>query len=416
MQWKDHLRGLEQLRDSTRPSHLRASSGQSSSRSSGRYAQGGSVRQQMRTLASEGRGGDTRLAQIGPRTARALDDVIHRGRRQVNPRTGLREYMLPAHEEEENKYNEDNNNKNMPKKDEVELPNYENACPQYGPTCYQNVAANHAYYAMQNNYYNKERREEFQKYWQQQKKNNQLPDKNKLFDRAYMNFIREPEHQLEQPDNLAYVPAEFAQIGGGTVESVLDRDAIPYEKRTNGFFVQTPFMEEAHDALGNNQGVNFVGDVYHGTFDDKNRKRSHTFNLSRSHRYSEEEKKAFLNSNLNPQYIEDPEGSVDIEDPNIHKRILNDIPDLTAKNKKGILRGIYNSKKLYLDKPSQAIADNALAEQFRGNKPRKDPFYYDFSPITNHMTKVKFRGIKSSQQRAIDKKKQAIHQSRNKNS
>lgn len=54
-----------------------------------------SVRQQVKAVASQGRGGDTRLAHLSPKTARMMDDRIHGGRKQVNPKTGLREYMLP---------------------------------------------------------------------------------------------------------------------------------------------------------------------------------------------------------------------------------------------------------------------------------------------------------------------------------
>lgn len=89
MQWKDHLRELEKMRDSTRPSHLRSETRQ-------RYAQGGSVRQRMKRLAAQGRYGDTQLAEIGERTYHLLDELIHGGRKQINPRTGLREYPPPV--------------------------------------------------------------------------------------------------------------------------------------------------------------------------------------------------------------------------------------------------------------------------------------------------------------------------------
>lgn len=81
--WGDHLRDLEKLRDSTHASHQPRQ----------QYARGGSVKNKMKKLASEGRGGDTKLAKIGPRTAKALDDAVHQGRVQRNPKTGLREYM-----------------------------------------------------------------------------------------------------------------------------------------------------------------------------------------------------------------------------------------------------------------------------------------------------------------------------------
>lgn len=89
MNFKDHLRGLEKLRDSTRSSH-----GESHTRK--KYAHGGPIKGEMKALASKGRYGDSRLAEIGPRTAKALDKAIHRGRKDINPRTGLREYMDPA--------------------------------------------------------------------------------------------------------------------------------------------------------------------------------------------------------------------------------------------------------------------------------------------------------------------------------
>jgi len=62
-----------------------------------RYAEGGKisspVRQQLEEfLARRGRGGDTKIAEIGTRTAKFLDKAIHQGRKQINPRTGLREY------------------------------------------------------------------------------------------------------------------------------------------------------------------------------------------------------------------------------------------------------------------------------------------------------------------------------------
>lgn len=84
--WGDFLNELDGLKSSThRPQQSRQ-----------RYASGGSVSNRVKKIAAEGRGGDTKLARVGPRTARILDDVIHNGRVQRNPRTGLREYMLPA--------------------------------------------------------------------------------------------------------------------------------------------------------------------------------------------------------------------------------------------------------------------------------------------------------------------------------
>lgn len=84
--WGDFLNELDGLKSSThRPQQSRQ-----------RYASGGSVSNRVRKLAAEGRGGDTKLARVGPRTAKMLDDVIHQGRVQRNPKTGLREYMMPG--------------------------------------------------------------------------------------------------------------------------------------------------------------------------------------------------------------------------------------------------------------------------------------------------------------------------------
>jgi len=85
MNFKDHLRGLEKLRDSTRSSHVE-------SHTRKKYSQGSSIKGEMKALASKGRYGDSRLAEIGPRTSKVLDKVIHEGHREINPRTGLREY------------------------------------------------------------------------------------------------------------------------------------------------------------------------------------------------------------------------------------------------------------------------------------------------------------------------------------
>ncbi len=60
--------------------------------------QGGSVRQDpmlqkvLKETAAKGRYGDTRLAEINPKTASILDQLIHEGHKHVNPKTGLREY------------------------------------------------------------------------------------------------------------------------------------------------------------------------------------------------------------------------------------------------------------------------------------------------------------------------------------
>lgn len=120
MDWQDHLREFEKMRDSTHAPqrqprsssasrNQRFAGGSGSSNSEGRYAGGGSVpqsrrrqmqdtaqgftREDLRSIAAKGRGGDTMLAKIGPRTASLLDDLIHGGHKQVNPRTGLREYV-----------------------------------------------------------------------------------------------------------------------------------------------------------------------------------------------------------------------------------------------------------------------------------------------------------------------------------
>lgn len=84
--WSDFLSDLENMRTNV----------QRAPKPRQRYAQGGSVKEKMRKLAAEGRGGDTKLARIGPRTARMMDEIIHHGRAQRNPRTGLREYMMPG--------------------------------------------------------------------------------------------------------------------------------------------------------------------------------------------------------------------------------------------------------------------------------------------------------------------------------
>ena len=88
MEWKDHLRAFEKMRDSTHAASQPK-----------RYAQGGHIasgsglsRRRAKSLAAQGRGGDTKLAEMGPRTVRMMDELIHGGRRQVNPKTGLREY------------------------------------------------------------------------------------------------------------------------------------------------------------------------------------------------------------------------------------------------------------------------------------------------------------------------------------
>ena len=91
MEWKHHLKELERMRDSTRESQ----------RSRQAYAHGGSIQDKMKVLASEGRYGDTRLAEIGPRTARVLDQVIHGGHTEINPRTSLREYPPKKRKREE---------------------------------------------------------------------------------------------------------------------------------------------------------------------------------------------------------------------------------------------------------------------------------------------------------------------------
>jgi hypothetical protein len=84
MQFKDYLKSLDKMCNEGTSSHR-------TSRSN-RYAKGGSVKKELKAVAAKGRYGDTRLAQIGPRTAHALDMLIHGGRKQINPRTGLREY------------------------------------------------------------------------------------------------------------------------------------------------------------------------------------------------------------------------------------------------------------------------------------------------------------------------------------
>lgn len=85
MNFKDHLKGLEKLRDSTRSSH-----GESHTRK--KYSHGGSIKGEMKSLSKKGRYGDSKLAEIGPRTSKVLDKVIHHGKKEINPRTGLREY------------------------------------------------------------------------------------------------------------------------------------------------------------------------------------------------------------------------------------------------------------------------------------------------------------------------------------
>jgi hypothetical protein len=111
MDWKDHLRSFEKMRDSTHQPQQRIRQksdpmgnflGETKrSPSSNCYAKGGVVARnspqnltprRARRLAHEGRGGDTRLAEIGPEVARMLDQLIHMGKTQRNPKTGLREY------------------------------------------------------------------------------------------------------------------------------------------------------------------------------------------------------------------------------------------------------------------------------------------------------------------------------------
>jgi hypothetical protein len=50
------------------------------------------TRAQVKHLAEQGRYGDTRIAQIGPKTAKMMDRLVHGGHTRKNPRTGLKEY------------------------------------------------------------------------------------------------------------------------------------------------------------------------------------------------------------------------------------------------------------------------------------------------------------------------------------
>lgn len=98
MDFQNYLKSLGNFREELkREGNPTRSSGQHSPQDSSRrkqYATGGNVRQseRMRELAAKGRYGDTKLAKIGPRTAKDLDYLIHGGHKEINPRTGLREY------------------------------------------------------------------------------------------------------------------------------------------------------------------------------------------------------------------------------------------------------------------------------------------------------------------------------------
>jgi len=72
----------------------------------GYHAQGGQVKSRHQAfarrtaaLAKKGRGGDTKVALIGSKTAKMLDKAIHHGHKQINPKTGLREYSPESFEE-----------------------------------------------------------------------------------------------------------------------------------------------------------------------------------------------------------------------------------------------------------------------------------------------------------------------------
>ena len=60
-----------------------------------RYATGGHValtKNNAERLAKQGRFGDTKLAKVGTLTAKLMDGLVHGGHKQINPKTGLREY------------------------------------------------------------------------------------------------------------------------------------------------------------------------------------------------------------------------------------------------------------------------------------------------------------------------------------
>jgi len=62
-----------------------------------RHASGGHValtRNNAERLAKQGRFGDTKLAKVGTLTAKLMDGLVHGGHKQINPKTGLREYAF----------------------------------------------------------------------------------------------------------------------------------------------------------------------------------------------------------------------------------------------------------------------------------------------------------------------------------
>lgn len=65
-----------------------------------RHASGGHValtKNNAERLAKQGRFGDTKLAKVGTLTAKLMDGLVHGGHKQINPKTGLREYALCPH-------------------------------------------------------------------------------------------------------------------------------------------------------------------------------------------------------------------------------------------------------------------------------------------------------------------------------
>ncbi len=75
-----------------------------------RYATGGHValtKNNAERLSKQGRFGDTKLAKVGTLTAKLMDGLVHGGHKQINPKTGLREYgkeqskvTMPMNEQE----------------------------------------------------------------------------------------------------------------------------------------------------------------------------------------------------------------------------------------------------------------------------------------------------------------------------
>ena len=459
MEWKDHLREFEKMRDSTRSS--------SRSETRARYATGGSVRRKMKDLASEGRYGDTQLAHIGERTYHLLDKIIHGGHKEINPRTGLREYgntpstpntnaprvpntnaPNPQEFKDKDTRNLDfektaNNDENDEKKQEekiqeplskreAELPNYENRFQQLGGRCYAHAAAHHAKYAMEHGLYDPGRKEAYEKYRDQNIKalNTQATaNKNNLFNpevRAYTDFIT--QNPLGNPESLTYSPGTFEK--GGQTEDVLKEDAIPYEKHGKSFFPsvwqtvtgirdeKSPLPEIAYNALDQGHGVTLGGKVNYGPYGPQGA--SHAFNISRMHLYNPGENIKETDPDRESSIpLRDREGSVDIVDSNNYStgRKIKDKQDNTIGEHTGKWRGVISkSGQLRLDEGSQNRATEkmmkAYSEPNKEYDKEKPPPFFDFNDPLSDLVDVDLKGIKASQQKAQAIKKIAANKNK----